>query len=93
MLGCLKRSTFLRGGDGYGNSARLRVMLTTRRKFLLVGAVGAIAPARVIAQARPVKIGMLSPRPLSESVYAPGVVRRLAELGYRQGGSMTLEFR
>ena len=64
-----------------------------RREFLLAGALSAIAPASALAQARPVKIGMLSARSLKESTYAGGVVRRLAELGYREGAGMVLEFR
>ena len=54
-----------------------------RRDFLFAGALGAIAPASVFAQGRPVKIGMLGPSPLKQSIYAPGIVRRLAELGYQ----------
>ena len=63
-----------------------------RRQFLLAGALGAVAP-RAFAQARRPTIGMLSARSLSESFYASGVVQRLAELGYRQGGGMVFEFR
>jgi len=55
-----------------------------RRNFLLASAAGAIASARAFAQARPAKIGIVGPRPLAESVYAGGIVRRLAELGYRE---------
>lgn len=57
--------------------------MTTRRQFLEAGALGAIAPALAFAQSPPVRVGMLGPSPLKQSVYAPGVVRRLAELGYR----------
>ena len=63
-----------------------------RRDFLLAGTLGAVAP-HAFAQARPVKIGMLSARSLKESTYAVGVVRRLAELGYRESAGMVLEFR
>src|SRR3954462_8273329 len=66
--------------------------MTTRRQLMLAGALWASAPG-VIAQSRKVKIGMLSARPLSESFYAANVVRRLGELGYREGSGMTLEFR
>jgi len=66
--------------------------MATRRQILLAGALGALAP-RAFAQSRQVKIGMLSARPLNESFYASRVVRRLAELGYREGAGMKLEFR
>jgi len=36
---------------------------------------------------------MLGPVPLEKSIYAPGVVRRLAELGYRDGAGAILEYR
>ncbi len=64
-----------------------------RRKFLFASALGAIAPAWAFGQTRPVKVGMLSPRPMGESSYAPGVVKRLGELGYRDGSTMRLEYR
>ncbi len=67
--------------------------MTTRRQFLLASALGAVAPACAIAQARPVRIGMLNNRPLAVSFYAGSIVRRLAELGYREGAGMILEFR
>jgi putative ABC transport system substrate-binding protein len=67
--------------------------MTTRRQLLLASAVSAIAPEVAFAQARPVKVGMLSSRALNESFFASGVVRRLAELGYRQDAGMVLEFR
>jgi ABC-type uncharacterized transport system substrate-binding protein len=67
--------------------------MTTRRRFLLASAAGAIAPHCVLAQTRPVKIGVLSPRPLATSSYSPGVIQRLAELGYREGAGMIFEFR
>lgn len=54
-----------------------------RRTFLMLQA-SVLAPfAQAFAQKRPVKIGVLGPSKLEQSVYAPGVVRRLAELGYR----------
>jgi putative ABC transport system substrate-binding protein len=47
----------------------------------------------VLAQNRPVRIGMLGPFPLAKSLYAPGVVRRLEELGYRESNGAILEYR
>jgi putative ABC transport system substrate-binding protein len=67
--------------------------MTTRRQFLLASALGAIAPACAFAQARPAKIGILGPVALSRSVWAGPLVERLAELGYRDGAGMTLEYR
>jgi len=46
--------------------------MTTRRRFLLASALGAIAPARAFAQARPVKVGMLSA--ITKSFFAPIVL-------------------
>lgn len=67
--------------------------MTTRRQLLIAGALSAIA-ARVVAQTRkPVKIGILGPRSFADSGYAGPVVRRLGELGYRDGEGMTLEYR
>src|SRR5687767_8013876 len=64
-----------------------------RRRSLLVVALAAFAPAFTFAQVRPAKIGMLGARPLSQSFYAPLVVQRLADLGYRDGSTMVLEER
>jgi putative ABC transport system substrate-binding protein len=54
-----------------------------RRQLLLAGAFGAIVPLRGVAQSRSAKIGLLGARPLSESVYAGGIVRAFTEFGYR----------
>src|SRR2546423_15115709 len=63
-----------------------------RRAVLLSGA--ALFASCAFAQAgRKVKVGMLVPVPLAKSVLAPPIVRRLAERGYREGSSMTLEYR
>jgi putative ABC transport system substrate-binding protein len=63
-----------------------------RRRFL-AGVAATLALPRALAQSRRVKIGMLGARPLNQSFYAPLVVRRLAELGYREGTTMVLEER
>src|SRR5918999_4629034 len=67
--------------------------METRRRFLIASALGALSVRYAAAQGRQAKVGMLSARSLAEAVYAGGVVRRLAELGYRQGAGMALEFR
>jgi putative ABC transport system substrate-binding protein len=54
-----------------------------RRDLLLAGALSAMAPLRGFPQPRTAKVGILGPRPLAESAYAGGIVRRLAEHGYR----------
>jgi len=64
-----------------------------RRRFLQLGLLGAVAPGATFAQARTPKVGMLSPRPIRESNYAPLILQRLAELGYREGAGMVLEAR
>ena len=67
--------------------------MTTRRQFLVAGALGALSARYAAAQSRPVRVGILLARPLNQSFYGPGIVRRLAELGYREGSSMALEHR
>ena len=57
--------------------------MTSRRRFIQIGALGALAPARVLGQSRAARIGVLGPVPLARSVYSPDLVRRLRELGYR----------
>jgi len=57
--------------------------MVSRRRFIQLSALGAAVPMRVLAQARTAKIGMLGPTALSRSVYAPDLVQRLRELGYR----------
>jgi ABC-type uncharacterized transport system substrate-binding protein len=64
-----------------------------RRVFLLGATAFAFAGHSANAQTRPTRICMLSALSLAESFFAAGVVRRLEELGYRAGSSMTLEFR
>jgi len=63
-----------------------------RRTFVIATALGAAAPG-VFAQPRPVKVGILLARPLNTSFYAPPLVRRLSELGYREGSGMQVESR
>jgi len=67
--------------------------MKSRRQFLLVGAAGALAPRLAWPQSRPVRIGMIGAIPFERSVYALGIVRALAQLGYRQGSGMALEYR
>jgi putative ABC transport system substrate-binding protein len=67
--------------------------MTSRRQFLITGALGALGIFTARAQPRPVTVGILLARPLNESFYAPAVVRRLGELGYREGTTLTLEHR
>jgi putative tryptophan/tyrosine transport system substrate-binding protein len=64
--------------------------MTTRRQVLLASALAAFAPAFSFAQARPVKIGVLSAR--AKSMYTAPVMKRLAELGYG-GLAVSLEYR
>jgi putative ABC transport system substrate-binding protein len=67
--------------------------MTTRRQFLVAGALGALSARYAAAQSRPVRVGILLARPLNQSFYGPGIVRRLAELGYREDSSMVVEHR
>jgi len=67
--------------------------MTSRRQFVVAGAFGALGLGGAFAQSRPVRIGVLLARPFKESFFAPGVVQRLAEVGYRPGTSLLVEHR
>jgi putative tryptophan/tyrosine transport system substrate-binding protein len=67
--------------------------MTSRRQFVVAGAFGALGMRYALAQSRPVRIGVLLARPFKESFFAPRVVQRLAEVGYRPGTSMLVEHR
>jgi putative tryptophan/tyrosine transport system substrate-binding protein len=62
--------------------------MTTRRQILLAGVLAALT-TRTFAQSRPALIGILLAIPLKQSVLAPIVLRRLAELGYENGKGAT----
>ena len=66
--------------------------LTTRRRFLALGALAAMA-ARVRAQAPRAKIGVLDPSSFETSVYANSVVQAFTERGYAEGARATLLYR
>jgi putative tryptophan/tyrosine transport system substrate-binding protein len=66
--------------------------MITRRQFLAFGAAAAMAH-RAAAQTRPVRIGILGSSPFEASIYASGVVRSFAELGYAEGARATFEHR
>jgi putative ABC transport system substrate-binding protein len=66
--------------------------LVTRRQVLALGALGMLA-ARVRAQPRRTKIGVLSSSPFETSVYANSVVQAFTELGYAEGGRATFLYR
>ena len=67
--------------------------MTSRRRFIQIGALGAIAPACVFAQSRPARIGILSGLPRDKSIFTPLLLQALSELGYREGSGMQLVFR
>ena len=58
-----------------------------RRQFLLASALGA-APSSLLSQPKAARVGILLAR--HPSFYAPGVVARLTEVGYREGANLTL---
>src|SRR5436190_15907329 len=66
--------------------------MTTRRRFLLAGASCALATG-ALAQSSTPTIGFLLAVPPGTSVFAPTVVQRLAELGYRDGKGARLVYR
>lgn len=67
--------------------------MTSRRRFVIASALGAIAPVRAFAQKRPVRLGFLAPRPAAESFYTGPIIRRLSDLGYRDGAGALVEYR
>jgi putative ABC transport system substrate-binding protein len=65
-----------------------------KRRVVLLSGVAALFCSSAFSQgSRNVKVGILSPTPLAKSVLTPGIVRRLGERGYREGGNMRLEYR
>jgi putative tryptophan/tyrosine transport system substrate-binding protein len=66
--------------------------MTTRRQFALA-VLGAAIFARVDAQPRPRRVGMLVALPRDKSIVAPILIRALADIGYREGKEITLEYR
>jgi len=67
--------------------------MTTRRQFLVAGALGALNVRYAAAQGRRPRVGMLTGLPVDKSVVAPLLLNALAELGYRDGAGMILEYR
>lgn len=67
--------------------------MTNRRQFVIASALGAMVPVRALAQPRPARIGFLAPRPAAESFYTGLILRRLADLGYRDGAGAVVEYR
>jgi putative tryptophan/tyrosine transport system substrate-binding protein len=67
--------------------------MTSRRQVVIAGAIGALGMRDLSAQTRAVRIGVLLARPMHESFFAPSVVQRLAELGYRPGTTLVVEHR
>jgi putative ABC transport system substrate-binding protein len=61
-----------------------------RRRFLFLGAA-ALAPAIGWAQRSRATIGILSAR--AKSFFVPHLMQRLAELGFREGAGLRLEYR
>lgn len=66
--------------------------MITRRRFLALGALAAIAPGAG-AQSRQARIGVLDPSPFENSVYASSVVQAFTERGYAEGASATFLYR
>jgi len=58
---------------------------------LALFALAATAPRIALAQARPVRIGVLTPR--HPSLLFPAVLKRLSALGYVEGKNLVLEYR
>ena len=71
--------------------------MASRRQFVVAGTVGALiaqVSSHVVGQThKQTKIGILTTRPLAESFYTGLIMRQLADLGYREGAGLTLEYR
>jgi len=67
--------------------------MISRRQFLALSALGALAPGAVAQVGRAAKIGILGPSPLETSLYAINVVRAFTELGYAEGARATFFYR
>jgi ABC-type uncharacterized transport system substrate-binding protein len=74
--------------------------MKTRRRFLRASTLAACFPSLALvqlsaarAQARQFRIGILHPAPITDAPGAMAVLERLAELGYRDGAGMRLEYR
>lgn len=66
--------------------------MATRRQFLLAGTAWSLAPG-AFAQQRLPTVGVLNPRPLEMSMVARPVLEALAQLGYRDGKEIRIEYR
>src|SRR5436190_3549512 len=66
--------------------------MATRRQVLLASAAAAFARG-AFAQSPATKIGFLLPVPLTKTVLAPIVIKRLGELGYHDGKTATFLYR
>lgn len=66
--------------------------MKSRRQFLIAGALSVLAVPYSVAQTRP-RVGILAGIPREKSVATPLLLERLAELGYREGTNMSVEFR
>lgn len=67
--------------------------MATRRQVVITVALSALNLPSAIGQGRLPRIGILSGLPLDKSAAAPPLLNALAELGYRQGAGMVLEYR
>ena len=67
--------------------------MVTRRCLLRYGVLAACAPGMVLSQTRRRRIGVLSALPAEKSVLAPMLRKALAELGYRDGVEIDVDFR
>ena len=66
--------------------------MTTRRQFLLATASSALGVRLVAAQSRP-RVGIVAGIPREKSLATRVLLERLAELGYRDGTTRSVEYR
>lgn len=64
-----------------------------RRHFIVTAVAGLTAPAAVLGQSPPTRIGLLGPAPVNVSVYAGGVINGFRELGYREEKGTRFDYR
>lgn len=67
--------------------------MTTRRQFLVAGALCALITRYPAAEERAARVGILGPLARDKSLLTPLLLQALSELGYREGAAMAVDYR